>query len=319
MPSKYTKAVAVTPSDGSDLTTPADAIFVGDGCYTDSTTSLHTSLTTDAGEPEGWWRADNVSAGFMVGQGSKNTRATRASQGGVSGPGVDATGINGKPMMTFSTNKYLSISDSAEFRLSDDDFSLVIVFKLDAVDSEQFIWCKDNLNSDWGLYINSSGILNFKTSDYPDLATGSAISADTWYICEITKDGDDGFMYLNGVLTDTATNGFDTFDADLTDVMYIGCRQGASSLSRFVDGDIPEFIMWTGGSKLSSGDRTRLMGYLNDRYFNTTRFVDVSTIASGNTSNVDTDRLERGVVHPLKVSRIRSTGTNGSSIVALYE
>ena len=318
MPKKYTKAIAVTPNDSTDLTTNADAVYVGGGCYTDGVDDLDSSITTDAGEPIAWFRADDSTGNSQDNRGSDTTSAIRQTTASEVPP--VSVAVNEKVAIVFDgSNQYMSVADSTPYRLSDTDFSLVIVFKLDNVTNEQFIWCKDNLNSDWGLYMDRHGYINFKTLDFPDLQSPSIISADTWYVVEVTRVGDDGYLYLNGSLVDSETDAFDTFDADLGDTMYFACRQGTSSLSRFLNGDIAEAIMWAGDNKLSSGDRTRLMSYLNDRYFNTPQFADVSMIAKGNTSAISTDRLERGVVHPLNISRIRSTGTNGSSIIALYE
>ena len=319
MLNKFTKAVAVTPNDSTDLTTVSDGIYVGAGCYTNGIDNLHSSITTDAGEPVGWWRADDNTGNSLNNRGSDSTPAVASTSGSTVPPNT-AT-LNEKNELDFNgTDQYISVADSSVYRLGTGEFSLVIVFSLDNAAAEQFIWCKDNFNSDWGLLLDRHGYLHFKTIDTPDLSSVGILNTGTTYIVEISKDSnDDGHMYINGQLVDSETDAFDVFDATLTDTMYLACRQGLSSLTRHMNGQIAEFIMWAGGNTLSSGDRTRLMDYLNARYINTPQFVDVSTIIADNTSNVDTKRLERGVVHPLNISRVRSTGTNGTSIVALYK
>jgi len=326
MPDKYTKAVAVTPSDVTDLTTTAEGIYIGDGDYTDD--DAYATLAGDAGAADWVGRAENVvtvtergaTTYFLDNQGSTGGSALMDAEfkttSGVNIPLVITTeeDLNYKAALSFNGQGYITIPDHADFDF-DDDFSVVMLVKWTDVASgnREAILAKDFTDSSWMLFKSPANILKVLSSG-SDPSSGLTVVNDTWYIIEWSRSSGTQTIYVNGESLGTPVT--NTTDYSNSVDTYIGIGNDSGTTSPF-KGNFAFLAVWE-DSTLSAADRVAVVNHLTDRYL-TTPQVDVAYIASDDTSSITSKRLKRGTVHPLAVKRVMDTGTDGSSIVALYE
>lgn len=324
MPDKFTKAVAVTPNDGADLTTTCDAIYIGDGDYTDD--QAIASLAGDAGEPVLFVRGEDsysaatrgVTSWYLDSDGSVDALIDPkfiATTGVI--PTLESTDpkLNYKQMVTFDGTNYLKSSDNAGLDF-DGDFSVVMLVKWTdiASDNEEVILAKDDIDSQWMLYKTTAHELKVSGGG-TDPSSGLTVVNNTWYSIEWSRSSGTQTIYVDGVnLGSTSSNATDFSGLDS---LLFGVRNASGTYNRFFTGSMAFCAIWENAT-LSAADRIAVNNYLTDRYL-TTPQVDVAVVTSGDTSSVTTKRLKRGTVHPLAVNRVMATGTDGSSIVALYE
>ena len=331
MADKYTKAVAVTAHDSNDLTLVADALYVGAGDYTDSQNLA--TLAGDAGEPNYLVNADD-SFTFI----SRGSTTTYLNNNGSSAPLVhpnntdavftavlnsipevrttDAT-LNYKSMVFFNGGNYLSITDNVMMDWGTGDFSALILIKFNntAAGNKEMILARDHDDSVWSLYKDTDNVIKVAHAG-SEPTSGVTVVTDRWYTIEWSRSSGTETIYIDGVNQGSAASNSENYDAIATNNMIIGSSNDAGQ-GRFLSGSVPWFAFWK-GSALSAADRTAYNNYLNDRYLKTPQ-VDVAYISSEDTSSVTSKRLKRGTVHPLAVKRVMDTGTDGSSIVALYK
>jgi hypothetical protein len=316
---KYRQAVAVTPNDSTDLTTAADAIYIGDGDYTSGFTK--STLAPDAGDVDVWWRAhdtyDDRGTDFLNNGADTGTSldAEFKSEGGAAVPQVVTTDANlrNREFISFTgIDQYIFKGDVDVLDL-DADFSMVLVIKFTDIASNLYeaFMAKDDTVGTWQWYKKNDNTITVSISG-ADPTGGVTMVNDQWYILEWSRSGSTNTIYTDGVSEGTpATN---SLDMTSTDHLYIGKRNNAAPLH--FTGGIAEILIWENAT-LSADDRTILVRYLQDKYFNTPQ-VDVAYDSPGS-SNVTTKRLRTGTVHNLKTTRVRDTGTDGTDIVALYE
>jgi len=317
--SKYRQAVAVTPNDSTDLTTAADAIYIGDGDYTSSFTK--STLAPDAGDVDVWWQASdtytNRGSTFLNNGADSGTTLDAEFKAGVGAsiPAVvtDDTNLRSREYIAFTgADHHILQADNATLDL-DGDFSMVLVIKFTDIanDNYEAFMAKDDTVGTWQWYKTNTNTITTSISG-ADPTGGVTMVNNQWYILEWSRSGSTNTIYTDGVSEGTPAS--NSLDMSSTDKLYIGKRNNAAPL-RFVGG-IAEILIWENAT-LSADDRTILVRYLQDKYFNTPQ-VDVAYDSPGS-SNITTKRLKTGTVHDLKTTRVRDTGTDGTDIVALYE
>ena len=105
------------------------------------------------------------------------------------------------------SSAYMTIPDDADFDLSDGTFALDMWMKIDDLANEQPLYYQEGTNnSDYSrLSVQTTGSVKFKVNT---LATGAdvevetdtgLISASTWYHIELTENGNNWYLFINGI------------------------------------------------------------------------------------------------------------------------
>jgi len=331
MHDKYTKAASVTVNDSNDLSAVADALYIGAGDYTDAQDLA--ALAGDAGNPEFLVHAG---ASFTVSsRGSTTTYLNNIGSAGSSSlpdstdpsfvavlanaPTIDTDDatLNYKEMVSFNGGNYLKFEDDPDMDFGTGDFTIIFLARFVGTQSnnKETLLARDDDDSIWSIYKDTDNVIKVAHAG-DDPTSGVTVTNDRWYTVEWSRSSGTETIYIDGVNQGSSASNSENYSSVPAVRMYLGARND-SGIGEFFAGKIAWFAMWN-GSTLSAADRVAVNNYLNDRYLKTPQ-VDVAYISSDNASSVTSKRLERGTVHPLSVKRVMNTGTDGSSIIALYK
>lgn len=330
---KYTKASSVTAHDSNDLSAVADALYIGAGDYTDA--QAFATLAGDAGAAEYFYRGEDSlvfggrgsSVTYLVNRGSLVTSgipddsdAEFKQTGGAAIPSIDSDDptLNYKEFVTFSGAQFLKIVDDAVLDFGTGDFSIVFVvsFTDTGNNNKEAIVARDDDDSVWSVYKDTDNVIKVAHAG-ADPTSGVTVTDNRWYTVEWTRDSGTETIYIDGVNQGSTASNTENLSVPGAVKMFIGASSDSGNKDDYFKGKLAFFALWS-ATALSASDRTDVNNYINDRYLKTPQ-VDVAYISADNTSSVTSKRLERGTVHPLSVKRVMNTGTDGSSIIALYK
>jgi len=321
---KYTKATTIFPHDTNPIDPRPDAVYVGDGNYTDG----HT--WDDFYEPNLWYRGDEDMVAGSPGTWDNHAQGNgsipvRSSQLSVDGPTID-TGdatTNGKPYWTFAANAdHMTTSDTpASFNIGTGEFEMMAVVRFgDNGDKWQHIASRDSGASNWSWLRRSdgagtnAGLLTISlVNNEPVSATAPAY--DTWYILGVSRDGSNNVqLWRDGEFDGVSAGNSEDLDDDSVADLYIGAKgPGTQSIL----GDMAEFILWE--KVLTTAERLAIVNHLQGRYFNAKRAKLLVQDVAGDASTIDTIYPKVGEVNEISPNIIRSTSTVATNVVALYK
>ena len=158
--------------------------------------------------------------------------------------------VTGTPQLELSTgdntclsfngsDDYAFVPNHSDLQFGTDDFSISVWIKIDAIGGTRQIFCKRGGDGNYEIQVNSAGRLSVWA---PLGFSGSTVlSANTWYNVTLTRVSGTSYLYLNGVLEASISNGG---HQNSTNGLSIGRDSyGGESYS----GDIDEFAIWNSG------------------------------------------------------------------------
>ena len=148
------------------------------------------------------------------------------------------------PALYFTTNDYVNIPHNAQFNPGTAAFSIAALFKTDSTPaSTQGIVTKrvpSGTFEQWGLYVLSSGYVEFFTRDTGLVNTyrdSSVIVADSkWHRVVATRHSGTIDIFVDGVLANGALTGSGDRDLNMSQPVRFGDANGSS----YFDGSIAE-------------------------------------------------------------------------------
>lgn len=164
------------------------------------------------------------------------TRANTATVYDISGQNLQMTANS----LTYASNGSFSFNGISNYInlgnvLNVGQTTITVAFKLNSLATRPHIIGKGGGASGWAyLVVETNGTLNcfYDLSSSWSSLSGGTLSANTWYIVTFTYDGSSPKVYVNGNLTNSATNAGSLKTSD-TNNFYIGTGPG---VSQFVDG-----------------------------------------------------------------------------------
>jgi len=230
-----------------------------------------------------WYRAD---VGIVLGTGSNV--ATWQDQSGNGNDAAQGTSgnqpvlvssdssINSKPVLQFtrSSNKYLSIPNSASLNPSSGKITVIAVAKQTTSNAAMILdKSPSSGNGGYGLRINSGA----PTLYINGTTESGSLSGNTYGVIEGDYDQTKLSMYVNGTLTQSGS--YTTAIGSNTSVLTLG---GTSTTGSGLDGDIAEVLVFSG--TISDQDRQAIEWYLAQKYNVVVQLLNTPTFSvSGGT------------------------------------
>jgi len=306
---KYTKATAL--AKGTVYSPPFDALYIGSGNYTETTTAG--SVAT----PSIWYSSNDQGIGTYSGMSSSrwDDRGATGDHGATTGTSYQASGgPNGYSYYNFDTNTdYITVNDSTTFNIGTGEFEMMAVVKfVDNGNVYQHIAARDKSANNWAWYRASDAAGSNPGKIVFSIAGTDPVSAttpayDTWYIVGVARDsGNNVQIYLNGSTDGSSVSNSADLDSDDDDNLIIGGRYTGTAYNQSLLGHMTEFILWE--SELSDANRASIVQILQDKYINAPQ---------ANIINLDRDGTA-GTFKQLSVGKlyeIESTGIQTGSTV----
>lgn len=209
-----------------------------------------TSTITDTSDA-----VDSVSDKSLNSVGLTATTTQRPSTNSRTQNGLNVLDFNGTSnFMTFSTNDIVDIP-----------FTVFIVAQVDATTQQTILGRQTGSTSGQWTLNKNGGFSIFQSYAFgaspPATGTVKTFNTDTNIHCIFLEDGSTLQYQLNNDTPSTDTNTLSGYDNSVATALVLGASPGGVN---FLDGAVGEIITFSG--ILSSGDRTEIATYLNDKW-----------------------------------------------------
>lgn len=142
------------------------------------------------------------------------------------------------------TGDYLTIPDNADFDLSDGTWTIDFWFKANNVTNTKVIYQQSSSATVYLTIFLYSGILVMQVSNGTDFCRveSQTLLTGVWYHAEIVENGNNWYIFINGILSGTPTGASNTAVrcGNFTGLVYIG-RNDYSAPTQDYDGWLDEF------------------------------------------------------------------------------
>jgi len=219
-----------------------------------------------------WLKADagvtlsgsNVTAWADQSGTSKNMFASGGNE-----PIFIASELNGKPVIDFATNKYLTASFSS---INFSQQTVFVVFKFVSEDISNYARPFSQSNIDYNDYQTPGNLLPLMRKDGTDdmwcyssqddaFLASLPTSNNTWYISTTKTNGSNGSFLLNG---SNEQSFLAEFNSDITNMRVGGAIFEGGSFSDPFNSKIAEVIVYN--RDLTTPERQQVEAYLNAKY-----------------------------------------------------
>ena len=137
------------------------------------------------------------------------------------------------------SDDYAFISNHSSLQFGTGDFTVSVWFKIDAIGATRQIFCKRGGSGNYEIQVNSAGRLSAWAPS--GFSGNTVLTANTWYNVTLSRVSGTSYLYLNGILEASRSNGGNQNSSN-------GISIGRDSYGgeRF-NGDIDEFAIWSSG------------------------------------------------------------------------
>jgi len=323
---KYTKAATITPHDTNAVSPTPDAIYVGEGNWTEQITAgsdfpvtpvlwLVTNQGVSGTAPVTEWQ-DQSGSGLRAFDDPDRQ----------SGPILTAADATIKTsFMRIANNEGFKVDDNSALDFGADAFTWMIVYRQSTAGvanaNGKTLMAKEDTDDKWELRIESdSGGANIRLyTSGTDVEGTTDVGDEDWRIVTLTRaatglgDARTHKLYIDGTI-DNGSSGqtFTAVDFDGAQDLYIGHDDGTAT---DFFGDIAEIIMWD--AELTAAQLAIVWDYLNDRHFTGVEKTPAQ-IKMTVDGTVTSERIPPGV-YEYSPTVVFDTGSKVDSIVALYK
>ena len=137
------------------------------------------------------------------------------------------------------SDDYAFIPNHSSLQFGTGDFTVSVWFKIDAIGATRQIFCKRGGSGNYEIQVNSAGRLSAWAPS--GFSGNTVLTANTWYNVTLSRVSGTSYLYLNGILEASRSNGGNQNSSN-------GISIGRDSYGgeRF-NGDIDEFAIWSSG------------------------------------------------------------------------
>jgi len=164
------------------------------------------------------------------------------------------SGKSGSGLSFDGVNDYVGVSDDDSLDFGTGDFTIGIWFKnAGSTGTHQTLVAKDYWQGEspsgqykWILYLttDSGGTLSFsRAGAYQALVYGGGFfGSNTWYYAVVKREGNAGYLYLDGDQVDYEANWFSGYSFSNDRDLYVGARNGGAE--KYFKGIIDEVVIY---------------------------------------------------------------------------
>ena len=135
------------------------------------------------------------------------------------------------------SNEYLNMLNAPVANFGTGDFTLESWVKLNNVGPAQAVF--GSMSNGFTLWISGGNLNGAIASNQFDISTGSVITANNWHHVAMVRQGNDAFLYVDGVLQ-ASNSGFASRNVNTSVPLYYG----AQLTGLYLGGSIDEGRMW---------------------------------------------------------------------------